>query len=153
MQLKANTAGVGAAWIPVLKGFGLFGLRRDGGTGFSLHCGKDSFFFFLSSCYVRGESLPTAPLCFCFSQWANVSLPRPHSLSCRPLSWKYSLAESSQGQAREVEGGGGGLFQQITWSYAQQSQPYTRLRCCKHILAAVSLSSAGLDVVDAWSCK
>ena len=85
--------------------------RRGGWTGFSLHCGGElffSFFFFFFSplswreSYVRGESLPTAPLCFCFSQWANVSLPRPHSLSSRPLSWKHSLAEATQGQACEV---------------------------------------------------
>ena len=47
--------------------------RRGGWTGFSLHCGGELFFFFFFSLswresYVRGESLPTAPLCFCFSQ-------------------------------------------------------------------------------------
>lgn len=93
--------------------------RRGGWTGFSLHCGGELFFFFFffplswRESYVRGESLPTAPLCFCFSQWANVSLPRPHSLSSRPLSWKHSLAEATQGQACEVGGwgseGGGAL--------------------------------------------
>lgn len=88
-------------------------LSWGGWTGFSLHCGGELFFppslslpLSLSwrQTYVRGESLPTAPLCFCFSQWANVSLPRPHSLSSRPLSWKHSLAEATQGQACEVGG-------------------------------------------------
>lgn len=68
--------------------------------------------------YVRGESLPTAHLCFCFSQWANASLLRPHSLSSRPLSWKYSRAEATGGQAREAGEEGEakrGLFQQMTW--------------------------------------
>lgn len=98
-------------------------VKADGQVFLCIVAGK--FFFSLSwrESYVRGESLPTAPLCFCFSQWANVSLPRPHSLSSRPLSWKHSLAEATQGQACEVGGEGrrgegrrgGGLFQQITW--------------------------------------
>lgn len=73
--------------------------------------------------YVRGESLPTAPLCFCFSQWANVSLPRPHSLSSRPLSWKHSLAEATQGQACEVGGWGGGALpaNHMIWPYSHSS--------------------------------
>lgn len=75
--------------------------------------------------YVRGESLPTAPLCFCFSQWANVSLPRPHSLSSRPLSWKHSLAEATQGQACEVGGwvGRGGALpaNHMIWPYSHSS--------------------------------
>lgn len=99
--------------------------RRMDRFFFALWRGTFFFFFFYPlswrESYVRGESLPTAPLCFCFSQWANVSLPRPHSLSSRPLSWKHSLAEATQGQACEVGGWGsegvreGGLFQQITW--------------------------------------
>lgn len=85
--------------------------------------------FFLSlswrQSYVRGESLPTAPLCFCFSQWANVSLPRPHSLSGRPLSWKHSLAEATQGQACEVGGGGGGGGEGGSSSKSHDGRPYT----------------------------
>lgn len=105
--------------VPQLFFFFFCKPRRGGWTGFSLHCGGELFFFFFfyplswRESYVRGESLPTAPLCFCFSQWANVSLPRPHSLSSRPLSWKHSLAEATQGQACEVGGwgseGGGAL--------------------------------------------
>lgn len=81
-----------ARWIPVFKCVLLY-QSRGGWTGLSLLCGG----------YVIRESLPTAPMCFCFSQWANASLSRPHSLSSRPLSWKHSPAEATQGQACEVE--------------------------------------------------
>lgn len=120
-------------WIPVLKCFGFRAeLRRMNRFFFALWRGTFFFFPFSLSLplslswrqtYVRGESLPTAPLCFCFSQWANVSLPRPHSLSSRPLSWKHSLAEATQGQACEVGGWGGGALpaNHMIWPYSHSS--------------------------------
>lgn len=70
--LCKKAAGFSLARIPVLKCFSLCEPRRGGWTGFSLHCGGGTFFSSSSlswrESYVRGESLPTAPLCFCFSQ-------------------------------------------------------------------------------------
>lgn len=105
--------------------------------------------------YVRGESLPTAPLCFCFSQWANVSLPRPHSLSSRPLSWKHSLAEATQGQACEV-GGWGGLFQQITWFDPTVIALHEAQMLQEHFSSqfVISMIGCGFNAwQSAWGCK
>lgn len=104
--------------------------RRMDRFFFALWRGTFFFFFFFPlswrESYVRGESLPTAPLCFCFSQWANVSLPRPHSLSSRPLSWKHSLAEATQGQACEVGGWGSeGVREGGSSSKSHDCRPYS----------------------------
>lgn len=108
VQPRASTAGFSVARIPVLSTWAFAGWGEvDGQVFLCIVAGHPPLCHGGRQSYVRRERLPAAPLCFCFSQWANVSLPRPHSLSSRPLSWKL-LVEATRGQACGVGGEGRG---------------------------------------------